>query len=364
MSLPPPDYGYLLGLIDDTGIFEHSLYGVPRREHGYTVDDASRGLVILCAAPDVEPIRAATRTLLAFILDSLTRAGWFRNRLSFDRQWAHEPRTDDTQGRAIWALCVAATTAHRPELREAAASALAEIQPLETEHLRPLTYAALGAEALWRPDHNDPLATHLAKPIVDRLWVMPGLWPEPRLTYANGRIPAAMLAAGTVCDDTDLVEHGLQTLSWLVTTETRDGHFSFTPVGGWASEEPRPGFDQQPVEAAAMSDACERAWVITGEDHWKQSVLRCGEWLLGANDSGVPLYDQSSGATADGLMREGVNGNRGAESTISGLEVLQACSRVVTDRRPSSRPSPDHLGPDLTEATAHRHPGQEAQHQP
>lgn len=340
MSLPPPDYGYLLGLIDDTGIFEHSLYGVPRREHGYTVDDASRGLVILCDAPDVAPIRAAIRTLLSFILDSLTPEGRSRNRLSFDRQWAHEPQNDDTQGRAVWALCVAATRAHRPEFRGAAASALAEIPPLETEHIRPLAYAALGADAL----EGDPLALRLARPIVDRLRALPGIWPEPRLRYANGRIPAAMLAAGSLCNDGDIVDRGLETLSWLVTAETLDDHFSFTPVGGWAPGDPRPGFDQQPIEAAAMSDACERAWVLTGEDYWKQSLFRCGEWLLGANDSGVPLYDPSSGATADGLRRDGANGNRGAESTISGLEVLQACSRV------------------LTGATAHRHPEGEVQH--
>lgn len=346
MSLPPPEYGHLLGLIDDTGIFEHSRYGVPRRAHGYTVDDASRALIILCNAPDVEPVRAATRTLIAFILDSLTPEGWFRNRQSFDRHWPHEPRTDDTQGRAIWALCVAATKAHRPELREAAASALAEIPPLETEHIRPLAYAALGAEVLWKSDQSDLLALHLAKPLVDRLRALPGLWPEPRLTYANGRIPAAMLAAGTVCDDGDLVERGLETLSWLVPTETVEGHFSFTPVGGWGPGEPRPGFDQQPIEAAAMSDACERAWAVSGEDRWKQAVIRCGEWLLGGNDSRVPLYDRNSGATADGLMRDGANGNRGAESTISGLAVLQACSRVLTD------------------STTHRHARREVQQQP
>jgi hypothetical protein len=346
MSLPPPDYGYLLALTDDTGIFEHARYGVPRREHGYTVDDASRCLILLCDGPDVEPLRAATRTLLAFILDSLTTEGWFRNRLSFDRRWAREPRTDDTQGRAIWALCVAMTKAHRSELREAAASVLAEILPLKTKHIRPLAYVALGADALWTADQSNPLASRLARPFADRLGAMPRLWPERRLTYANGRIPAAMLAAGTVCGDSDLVEHGLDTLSWLVTTETLDDHFSFTPVGGWAPGEPRPGFDQQPIEAAAMSDACERAWVISGEDRWAQSVLRCGEWLLGANDSRVPLYDPSSGATADGLTREGANRNSGAESTISGLAVLQACSRVVT------------------EATARRAATGEMQHQP
>lgn len=334
MSLPPPDYGHLLGLIDDTGIFEHSRYGVPRREHGYTVDDASRALVVLCDAPDIEPVRTATRTLLAFILDSLTPEGWFRNRLSFDRHWAHEPRTDDTQGRAIWALCVTMTKAHRPELREAAASALADVPPIESEHIRPLAYAAFGAEALWSADQTNSLVGSLAKPIADRFRVTTGSWPEPRLTYANGIVPAAMLAAGTVCNDSDLVTSGLETLSWLVTTETVEGHFSFTPVGGWAPGEPRPGFDQQPIEAAAMSDACERAWAISGDDIWKEALIRCAEWLLGANDSQTRLYDQSIGATADGLMRHGANANSGAESTISGLAVLQACSRVLTPAPP------------------------------
>lgn len=330
MSLPPPEYGHLLGLIDDTGIFEHSRYGVPRREHGYTVDDASRALVVLCDAPDVEPVRTATRTLLAFILDSLTPEGWFRNRLSFDRQWADEPRTDDTQGRAIWALCIAMTKAHRPELRAAAASALADVAPIQAEHIRPLAYAAFGAEALWTEDQTNTLAGHFAKPFADRVRSIPGPWPEPRLTYANGIVPAAMLAAGTVCHESDLVTRGVETLSWLMATETLDGRFSFTPVGGWAPGEPRPGFDQQPIEAAAMSDACERAWAITRDDQWKQAVIRCGEWLLGANDSKTPLYDRSIGATADGLMRNGANANSGAESTISGLAVLQACSRVLT----------------------------------
>lgn len=329
MPVPPPDYGYLLGLIDDTGIFEHSRYGVPRREHGYTVDDASRALVILCDASDVDVVRAATRTLLAFILDSLTPESRFRNRLSFDRHWIDEPGTGDTQGRAMWALCVAATKAHRLALRQSAASALADIPPIATEHIRPLAYASLGAAALWTADQSHPLALHLARPIADRLRAMPGPWPEPRLTYANGRIPAAMLASGTVCDDRNLIERGLETLSWLVSIEIVDDHFSFTPVGGWAPGEPRPGFDQQPIEAAALSDACERAWMITGEDHWKQAVLRCGEWLLGANDGRVPLYDPSTGATADGLMPGGTNANSGAESTIAGLAVLQACSRVL-----------------------------------
>lgn len=337
MFLPPPDYRSLLGLIDDTGIFEHSRYGVPRREHGYTVDDATRALIVLCDASASESTTAPMRVLLALVLDSLTSEGRFRNRLRFDRRWIDEPGNDDTQGRAIWALSVVATRATVVELREAAGSALADIRPIESEHLRPLAYTSLGAHALWRAGRDMSLASSLAAPYVDQLRNVPGIWPEPRLTYANGRIPAGMLAAGTVCDDNDLIERGLASLSWLVRTETRGGHFSFTPAGGWAPGGPRPAFDQQPIEAAAMSDACERAWGITGEGHWKESVLGCGEWLMGANDSGVQLYEPNTGATADGLMSGGANANNGAESTIAGLAVLQACRRMAMNasaRRP------------------------------
>jgi hypothetical protein len=50
---------------------------------------------------------------------------------------------------------------------------------------------------------------------------------------------------------------------------------------------------------------------------------------MGDNDGRVPLYDPDTGATRDGLMIDGVNMNSGAESTISGIAVLQDCARVA-----------------------------------
>jgi hypothetical protein len=336
MSLPPPEYGHLLGLIDDTGIYEHSRYGVPRREHGYTLDDASRALIVLCDAPVDDAVISAIRTLLAFTLDSMTGEGRFRNRLTFDRQWLEEPETGDTQGRAIWALSVASVRAPRDELRQAASSALSEIPDPDSPHLRPLAYSSLGAQALWEHNPLDGRAARFAAPFAERMRGARRPWPETRLTYANGRIPAAMLAGGQVLGDGDLIDTGLLTLSWLVEVETRGDHLSFAPVDGWAPDEPRPGFDQQPVEAAALSDACERAWVITGEDRWKNAVVRCGEWLQGRNDGNARMYDPVTGATSDGLMETGTNSNSGAESTIAGLAVLQACARVASRASASS----------------------------
>jgi hypothetical protein len=118
-------------------------------------------------------------------------------------------------------------------------------------------------------------------------------------------------------------------LEWLVGTETLAGHFSFTPVGGWAPGEPRPGFDQQPVEAAAMADACARAWMITGEDPWRDRVLETARWFTGENDGRVAMYDPETGGGYDGLTRTGPNLNQGAESTLAALSTLQLAARVT-----------------------------------
>ena len=41
------------------------------------------------------------------------------------------------------------------------------------------------------------------------------------------------------------------------------------------------------------------------------------DWFLGANDLRIPLYDFKTRGCGDGLMAGGVNGNQGAESTLS-----------------------------------------------
>ena len=46
-----PLFDHLERLTDDRGLFEHARLAVPRREHGYCVDDVARGLVVVCREP-------------------------------------------------------------------------------------------------------------------------------------------------------------------------------------------------------------------------------------------------------------------------------------------------------------------------
>jgi hypothetical protein len=125
-------------------------------------------------------------------------------------------------------------------------------------------------------------------------------------------------------------------LAWLVQTETRDGHLSTTPAGGWGPGDPRPGFDQQPIEAAALADACARALAHTDDRSWIDSLCLAIGWFLGENDTKTELWDQESGGCCDGLGPDGANVNQGAESTLALLSTLQHGRRHIP-RQPHGR---------------------------
>jgi hypothetical protein len=146
-------------------------------------------------------------------------------------------------------------------------------------------------------------------------------WPDECMTYSNGKIAQAMIHAGQELERPELTTAGIRALQWLMEMQTGDGGY-FVPIGnnGWYHRNrSRARFDQQPVEAQAMTDACIGAFEATGDSRWIATARTCFEWFLGRNDLKLPLYDPSTGGCCDGLMPDGVNQNQGAESTLSWL---------------------------------------------
>jgi hypothetical protein len=142
-------------------------------------------------------------------------------------------------------------------------------------------------------------------------------WPESTLTYSNAILPHAALVVATVLDDEERVADALALLAWLVARESHGERFSFTPVGGRSATSTAPAFDQQPIEAWAMIEACSFAYDVTKESLWAESATRAGQWFTGRNDVGVRVYDPQTGGGYDGLGPHGPNLNQGAESTIA-----------------------------------------------
>jgi hypothetical protein len=361
-----PRYSHLFALTDEIGLFEHALFTLPRPEHGYCVDDVARGLVILCrgeasetgpvaatsghpsgAAADVETGHERGRraqiawTYLDFVLKAQAPDGRIVNRCDCDGHWHGEPGVDDCWGRALWGLGTAASRSRDPELARRAIDAFRVSAALRSPSLRAMAYAGLGAAEVLRVDNQDAwaraLLTDVAQALVE---TSPGPvgtsdgypgwpWPQPRLTYANALIPDVLLAAGDCLGDPVLRERGLSLLRWLVDLETASSHLSVTPSVGWAPGDPRPGFDQQPIEVSTLADACARAFEMTGEPCWSDTVELAAAWFFGVNDTGITLADDVTGGCCDGLQKVGRNENQGAESTLALLSTLQHARRLL-----------------------------------
>ncbi len=150
----------------------------------------------------------------------------------------------------------------------------------------------------------------------------------PRLSYANAAIAEAVIAAGEKLGRDHLLRDGLRMLGWLLSGETRNGHLSVVPAGGWGRGENRPAFDQYPIEVAALADACARAAAVTGDTTWLTGVEMSVAWLLGDNDARIPMLDERTGGCSDALSRTSRSRNQGAESTLAMISVLQQGRRL------------------------------------
>ena len=59
------------------------------------------------------------------------------------------------------------------------------------------------------------------------------------------------------------------------------------------------------------------------------------DWYFGRNRLGISMYDEQTGGCYDGLERDGVNRNQGAESTLSaqlGITEWQQINQKVTKK--------------------------------
>jgi hypothetical protein len=334
VTVPEPPFDHLLRLSDDTGVLEHARGAVPRRQSGYCTDDVARALMVISRQPSPSAeVAALGERCLAFLVHAQAGDGTSRNRLGYDRRWEDQPGLGDWWGRSLWGSGTAAARGWSPRLRADALVHFEAGAACRSPSPRAMAFAALGAAEVLTLRSGHAGAEDLLKAAAATLSGArpdePWPWPEPRLAYANARWAEALLAAGSALDDDQLADEGLFLLDWLLAVETTGDHLSLTPVGGWAAGERRPGFDQQPIEAAALADACARAYLLTGGERFVSGLSRAVAWFAGANDTQVPMYDRQTGGGYDGLERDGRNDNQGAESTIALISTLQQGIRII-----------------------------------
>src|SRR5690606_20192284 len=115
-----PGLSGVFAMSDGTGMLQHAIGIVPDRRYVYCLDDNARALMLMNVAAGLhEP----ERTRLAQTYASFMQDAWneerqaFRNFMSFDRRWLEEQGSQDSNGRALWALGHTVERAPDPEIR-------------------------------------------------------------------------------------------------------------------------------------------------------------------------------------------------------------------------------------------------------
>jgi hypothetical protein len=320
-------------MTDFTGLIQHAIYSLPRRESGYTTDDNARALRLCVRLWDRHPDDAMLRrvtTYLGFLEFARRPGGGFHNFMGYQRQWLDAEGCGDCQGQAVRALAEVVGSGLPDDYRALARELIDDVFPTlaDLRSLRAQAYVILAWGHMWRSGVNglnllESVAWSAARRLVESFersrhpdWP----WFESRMTYANAVLPHALFVAAQRWPKESFLDVAKESFAFLDRETTVDDCFS--PVGhnGWYPHgESKAMHDQQPVEAATMADAALCAFALLAEPEYLATFHRTYAWFHGQNSSRLPLADTERGGCFDGLQPSGLNRNQGAESTLAFL---------------------------------------------
>jgi hypothetical protein len=323
-------------MTDSTGLVQHAIYSIPRRESGYTTDDNARALR-LCARlwgrQPTDRMLGRVTTYLSFLEHARCPVRGFHNFLSYQRDWLDAEGTGDSQGQAVRALAEVLGSAlpegYRDlarELIDAVTPALADLRSLRAQAYVILAWGHLRASGVEDLEPVENVAWFAAQRLVEcyRRSQRPD-WPwfESRMTYANAVLPHALFIAARCWPEEAFLDVAEESFAFL-DRETTVKQI-FWPVGSsdwYPRGEEKSLYDQQPVEAVTMAEAALAGVALLGDvagEKYLATFRRAHAWFLGQNSLRQPLVDVHCGSCYDGLQRSGVNRNQGAESTLAYL---------------------------------------------
>jgi len=351
--LPDVSLDYLDSLTDTTGILQHGAYTVPDRRHGYSTDDTGRALVALLDYHELygDPrTERLVRTCLEFLHHSQTPDGRFHTFMDYGSEFIDEPGNGDALGRAAWGLgylCAHWYDDGAVALARDMLDRLWNVVAFDTA--RPLAYCCVAARQYLRAFPEDTAAReHLEKyarklvQFFDDVSSGGWFWFENVVRYGNGILPCGLLMAYDVLQEPRFAEVGRVSLDFLIDLTLSGNYLDIIGNDGWYPRDgKRAQFDQQPIDAGYMVMALDTASELFGSARYRQLSLVAGQWFLGRNVLGYPLYDPETGGCHDGIQHDRINRNMGAESTIACLMALLRLRRRQLESSTDAEPAPE-----------------------
>lgn len=328
-KLPAINLHHIKTLTNDFGIIQFATHTKPDLHSGYCLDDNARALIACAQFYQLKPLKSTLQllqTYMNFIKFTQKANGRFRNFINYNKSFSDQSESEDSYGRALWALGYVMNNDALPDKVRQQSRTMFKKAARQVTKLKSLRAIAFSLIGLCYAVVDDELIKKLANRLVKsyhetsqekgRQW----LWFEDSLTYSNYKLPEALLRAYTVTNNKeykDIAEQSLQFLSSITFTK---GYFS--PIGqdGWYFRNgKRAWFDQQPEDTASAVEALIVAHQVTKKKLYKKQAQIVFDWFLGKNHLNQMIYDEATGGCYDGLGKYSLNFNQGAESTISYL---------------------------------------------
>jgi len=341
-KLPPIKFDYFKVLTDDFGMIQFANHTKPDKHSGYCVDDNARAMIASIEWYKKKKLKSTLELInkyLKFIKFTQKPSGKFRNFVSYQRTFNDIGESEDSLGRAVWALGVALGEDCLPdETRRQALKMLKKSLPAlaDLHSLRAIAFAITGLCHVAGMAENNivkekeinatlielkKLSDKLVRRFLSQIknnnnkWA----WFEDFLTYSNFKLPEALFRAYGITKNKQYREIAEKSLNFLISVTFENPKY-FSPIGqdGWYFRNgKRAYFDQQPEDAASAVEALAIAHYVSKKKIHKDRAKTAFNWFLGKNHLNQMVYDEATGGCYDGLGKYSLNFNQGAESSIS-----------------------------------------------
>lgn len=335
---PPINLAHLKRMTTDFGMIQFSKINHPDRDSGYTLDDNARAMIAMCQLYGFRSdasILTYIELYLNFISFCLQSDGNFLNYVNEHKQFtAQNYSTDlsDANGRALWSLGYLTSIKSLPEALVTKAELIMESAILNIKKRTSPRSIAFTIKGLYYLYMNAPSSETVAliRLLADRLLLLYGheseqewLWFEPYLTYANSVLPEAMLLAWSATGDERYKVVAKEAFDFLLLKTFGKNGMEVIPTISWyhkgGDKEQNIVGAEQPIDVAYTILALGNFYEVFSKEEYLTKMKIAFDWFLGKNYLKQIIYNPVTGGCYDGLERDYVNLNQGAESTVSYL---------------------------------------------
>lgn len=331
-TLPSVKLTHLARLTDDFGVIQFAKLTEPDPSSGYTVDDNARALLV--AAIYYQKFRSnfalkLIETYLGFLEYTTQPNGYFANKVELDHKIKWEKNYENASARALYALGRVASLEGLPLRYRKRAWKLFDRsfqKRVNFHYPRAVAFYIKGLCSLLSKQKDKRKLTALREhcekliSLYERHSSKDWQWFEISLTYSNAVLPEALISAYKITGKKKYLKIAEATLNFLIRkTFVKDFYLPIGQKGWYKKGARRERFDQQPEDVAATVEALKSIYSVTNDELYRKLMYKAFSWFLGDNILKQVVYDTNTGGCYDGIGRESVNLNQGAESTISFL---------------------------------------------